>query len=245
MRSFRPPGSVQKVDLKSMQTLLEMGDYQYKEERGLDLYYKDQMKQKPRIVVLDNDLPLYCTTIEDVAMRKNPTIKEMVSIRKAFRILNDKDVLLAKREETLETVKKEAIALLNLSYTESDLAFLEKDGAEAFRHHQVAGVLETIDLFAEILHYERLPKGMLPENLTVVGLKTDMEGEKTLWGPLVVYHAEQNGLKLIVDQFDHSNPERLQDLLQKAEGIKTADLEGPAVFDFLKKRVLTKKQQEK
>jgi hypothetical protein len=194
-------------------------------------------------VVLDNELPLYRTTIDDVAMRKNPTIKEMVSIRKAFRILNDKDVLLSKREETLETVQKEAVAMLDLSFEEADLALLEREGTEALQHHQTTDVLETIALFAELLHYEGLPKGMLPENWTVAALKTDREGQKPLWGPLVVYNAAQNELKLIVDQFDHSDRDKLKELIQRVEGVKAVDLEGSAVFEFLKKSALKAKQQ--
>ncbi len=243
LASFRPPGSIQKVDLESMRTLLKMSAYQYNKERDLDLYYKDQMTQTPQIVVLDNELPLYRTTIEDVVLRKSPTVKEMISIRKAIRILNDKDVLVSKREETVQTVQKEGIDLLDLAFGEADLALIEKDGNIALHHNQPEGVLEGIELFAEILDYRRPPSGVFPDHLTVVGLRVETRDKKRIWGPLIIYNTECNKLKLIVDQFESTDRDKIDDLLQIADGFKTADLEGAAVFEFLKRSALKKERQ--
>lgn len=241
LNSFRPPGSIQKVDLDSMRTLLKMSAYKFREERDLDLYYKAQMTETPRIVVLDNELPLYCTSIEDVILRKNPTVKEMISIKNAIRILNDKDVLVSKREETVHTVQNEGIALLDLSCEASDLEALENDGLQALKNNQPEIVLEHIELFAEMLRYRALPPHMLSKTLHGVGFKAELKDKKILWGPLIIYNPDENKLKLMVDQFDGSDKDTINLLRQIAEGTRTADLEDGAVFEFLKKSVVPEK----
>ena len=49
-------------------------------------------------------------------MRKSPTIKEMISIRNAFKIINDKDVKISTKDESLKTIQKECIDLIDLSF---------------------------------------------------------------------------------------------------------------------------------
>ena len=81
---------VVKVDKSAMQQLLEMASYRHLHERDLDLYISPDTT---RILVLDNELARYATSVEDVALRKSPTLKEMLSIRNAIKILNDSDVV--------------------------------------------------------------------------------------------------------------------------------------------------------
>jgi hypothetical protein len=76
---------------------------------------------KTRILVLDNDLTIYHTTVEDVVLRKSPTVKEMVSIRNAIKILNDKDVVISKKEASLKTIRDICIDQLDLHYTAADI----------------------------------------------------------------------------------------------------------------------------
>lgn len=238
LSSIKPPGSIQKVDLESMRTLLEMSAYELKVERDLDLYYKNHTADKLKIVVLDNDLPLYRTSIEDVVLRKSPIVKEMTKIRNIIKILSDSDVLTSKREETVRTVQQEGVELLDLSFDESDLDALATDGTTALQDKDPEGVLECISLFAEILDYRRLPKTMGVSELNAVGTKIEIEGGKILWGPLVLYNSASNRLKLVVDQFESGDRGKLDVLHQIAAGTKEADLEGSDVFEFLKKSAL-------
>ena len=53
----------------------------------LDLYIKDIDAEKTRILVLDNDLAIYNTSVYDVAMRKSPTVKEMMNPFNVVKIL--------------------------------------------------------------------------------------------------------------------------------------------------------------
>ena len=94
-----------KIDKDAMRSLLEMGPYQYQKERDLDLYIQKGDGERSRILVLDNELPIYETTVEDVLIRKSPYTKEMLSIRNIFKILNDSDVKLSRKEASLESVQ--------------------------------------------------------------------------------------------------------------------------------------------
>ena len=86
------------------------------------------MPKKTRILVLDNDLAIYNTTVYDVAMRKTPTVKEMMNPFNVVKILKDTDVVISKKEESVKTIQKECIDRLDLSYDESDLDEIAKDG---------------------------------------------------------------------------------------------------------------------
>ncbi|MBU2621632.1 MAG: hypothetical protein KKD92_04875, partial [Proteobacteria bacterium] len=93
LNSIGPPDSGRKVDKETMRKMLEMSAYQTRKERDLELYIHDNADGIKRILVLDNELPLYNTTVDDVVLRKSPTLKEMLSIRNALKILNDADVI--------------------------------------------------------------------------------------------------------------------------------------------------------
>jgi len=93
------------------------------------LYYKESNEEKRSILVLDNDLSIYHTTIDDVVLRKSPYVKEMVSIKNVIKILNDGDVVVSKKEESVKAIQKECIDMLDLSFDENDLAEIEKSGS--------------------------------------------------------------------------------------------------------------------
>ena len=54
-----------------MRSLLGMSLYQYQKERDLDLYIQKGDGELSRIPVLDNELPIYETTVADVLIRKS------------------------------------------------------------------------------------------------------------------------------------------------------------------------------
>ena len=70
-----------------MRSMLELSPYQYQKSRDLELYVQENDQEQKMIFVLDNELPIYKTTIDDVTMRKSPLIKEMVKIRNIIKIL--------------------------------------------------------------------------------------------------------------------------------------------------------------
>ena len=171
--SIGPAGSVHKVDKTSMIYLLDRAAYRYEKKRDLDLYYKEQDDGKKRIVVLDNDLSIYHTTIDDVVIRKSPYVKEMISIRNVIKILNDTDVVVSKKEASVRAIQKESVDALDLSFDESDLEEIQKSGTEALAISNSEGVMEALLLFCEILGYVTPPKSFVVRGQTVFAVWTD------------------------------------------------------------------------
>ena len=86
LQSIGTPESGLKIDKDAMRRLLAMSPYEYRKVRDLDLYIREADGGKNKILVLDNELPIYLTTVDDVAMRKSPYIAEMVKIRNIIKI---------------------------------------------------------------------------------------------------------------------------------------------------------------
>ena len=119
LRSIDPQDSAKRMDREAMRQLLEMSTYSYRKERDLDLY----MLNEKEILALDNELKIYRTTAEDIGLRKSPTIKEMVSFRNAIKILNDKDVVVSRKSDTVLRIRSELVAALDLSFAAADIRY--------------------------------------------------------------------------------------------------------------------------
>ena len=152
--SIGPVESGSKVDKDAMRSLLELSPYKYQKSRDLDLYIENINQEKSKVFVLDNELPIYDTTIDDVTIRKSPLIGEMVKIRNIIKILKDSDVKLSRKEESVKAIQKECIDQLDLSFNESDIDEIAKDGQAALERDHPDGVTECLELFAEVLNYE-------------------------------------------------------------------------------------------
>jgi hypothetical protein len=231
-----PVGSPLKVDREAMERLLQYARYEKKRERELDLYYKETGNDQKRILVLDNDLNIYHTTMEDALLRKNPTVKEMISIRNAIKILNDKDVVVSKKKDSVKAITKEAIDRLDLGFGISDLEEIEKDGIMALETGNADGVMESLDLFSDLLGYEETPKTFRLGNYKAHGRLVLKEGG-TAYGPILIYSDQENVLRLVDDVIEPHEKWKIDFLKQVAVGKEKADLEGADVFTFLKKAV--------
>ena len=142
-----PADSDRRLDRTLMRQLLALSPLKPETVRDIELYRLTGSKpEKEMILVLDNDLAVYKTTVDDVAMRKSPTVKEMVSIRNAIKILNDKDVVVSKKETSLLEVQKMCLATLDLSYQRSDLAAIATEGRAAMELKDAAGVMESLSV---------------------------------------------------------------------------------------------------
>ena len=240
--SIGPPESGRKVDKKTMRSLLEMASYTYRRKRDLDLFIEDVDAEKTRIVVLDNDLAIYNTTVYDVAMRKTPTVKEMMNPFNVVKILKDTDVVISKKEETVKTIQKECIDRLDLSYDESDLDEIVKDGTASLEREYADGVIESMDLFAEILGYSAAPKPFRIAHHKIAGALTQKPSGEALFGPMVLYSIIHNALKLIETQAGSVDREKIEFIHKVASGKEQASSEGPLVFDYLKKTALLQRR---
>jgi len=197
--------SGKKIDRKAMGKLLAMTNFTAQRVRDLDLYVRLGDTEKQDVLVLDNELAFYRTTVEDVVLRKSPTIKEMISIRNAIKILNDKDVVLTRRSDTVERIRNELIDALDLSYTADDVAAIVGDGVSSLQKEYGDGVSECLMLLAEMLGYQKAPRALALKHYVIWGALDQPGGAKIIFGPTVIYSYIHNTLKWINRQVDISD----------------------------------------
>jgi hypothetical protein len=238
--SIGPPDSGLKLDKDAMRSLLEMSPYQYQKERDLDLYIKKDDPEKSTILVLDNELPIYRTTVEDVAIRKSPYIKEMASIRNIIKILKDADVKTSIKADSVKTVQKECIGLLDLSFNASDIEAIAREGRDSLQNGYAEGIKESLILLADLLDYRTPPPPFQIRHHEIFGKLLQKEGGEALYGPMVLHSLIDNSTKLItrpISSFDKAQMEFFQQVIQ---GNQKADMEGSDVFHYLKEAVVNK-----
>jgi hypothetical protein len=169
--SMGPPDSGRRVDKDLMRQLLAEGGYEKIVERDMELYRLPPSGDKPRLLVLDNDLPIYGTGVEDVVLRKSPVVREMLNIRNVMKILNDADVVISKKDVSLNTLREELIAGLDLRFTAEDIDDLVYDGRSALANRYGEGVQETLRFMADLLGYAPAPKALQVAHHTVWGAR--------------------------------------------------------------------------
>lgn len=236
------PGSERKVDKDAMQKLLDMSPYQHRKERDLDLYIRENGEgEKKKILVLDNDLKIYHSSVEDVLIRKSPVVKEMISFRNVKKILSDTDVVISRKEETLKTVHREDIEMLDLSYGKSDLDAIRTDGIISLDGGDSESVKEALLLFAELLGLVGPPKDFrIPGYEIWGGLMTATDGDK-VYGPIVLYNPDANVLRMVDEPIRRSEKKKIEWLHQVASGQADAAFKGDAVFNHLMEKAVNAK----
>jgi hypothetical protein len=245
IHSMGPTGSGRKIDKDAVRRLLDISGYVHRREREMDLYLKDPQAEKGLVLFLDNELPIYDTTVEDAVMRRNPLIKEMVSIRKIIKILNDKDIVVSKKEDTVQRIRQECLETLDLSYSESDIAEMAREGIASLDSNYADGVIEAMALFAALLGWTSAPKPFkLPHFEIYAGVDEKGGGEIDV-GPMVLYSLAHNELKLIDKTLGSFEKEAVSYLQSVAKGEEKPAVSGGDVFYRLKERVLAEKPQLK
>jgi hypothetical protein len=238
LHTIGPPESGRRADLEAMQNLLELGPFEHRHERDLNLYMIDIGEPQPLIMVLDNELKIYSTTVEDVAMRKSPTVKEMISIRNAVKILNDTPVVAFRKAEAVDRIRSKILDTLDLSFTSEDIDSLAGDGRAALKNKYEEGLLEALILFAELLDYQKAPKPFQFAHHMIWGRLSKPGGAETTFGPMVMFNRMHSRLAMIDTAVSSSDKAGLQRLQQIAKGEADADIVGEAVFDELRRRVM-------
>ncbi len=234
--SMGPPASGRRIDRDLARSLLDMAGYEMIHKRDLELYLIPS--KPPLVLVLDNDFSIYTTTPDDVAMRKSPIVKEMVKIRNIIKILSDSDVVVSKKETSVEKVRSDCVATLNLTYSPADIEDIEKQGVAALENNYSDGVIEALKLFAELIGYTLPPKAIKMSHHTIFGKMKAAPGESGSFGPVVLYDHVHNSLKLIDSEIRLADREQIQSLRSVSEGSLEASAEGPAVFAYLRAAAL-------
>ena len=229
------PDSAIRIDKTAMRRLLDMAGWQVRHERDLELYLPPSA-DAGTVIVLDNDLPCYRTTIQDVVLRKSPLIKEMVSIRNVIRILNDADVVTGKKAETVAAIQAAGIARLDLRYSAADIANLALDGAAALESRYSEGVVETLDLLAELLAFKAPPRPFTAAHHHILARMIPDDGG-TRWGPMALYDQMHNRLLYIDRPLAAAVEADVKYFQQVIQGQDRAAAEGIAVFKSLEAAV--------
>lgn len=235
--SVAPQADAAKFDKDAARRLIEMGGFPHVaiKERDLELYILKDEGDKKNIIVLDNGLAIYNTTIDDVAMRKSPMVKEMVNLRNARKILSDTDVRVSKRTDSVRTLKKTLVDGLDLTYTENDIDGIAYDGAAALESNETEKVLESLTLFSEILSFPEPPKIFRSAHHVIRGKVGKVPSDAVRLGPGFIYDQMHNTLKFIHLEDD------LEHYLQILKGDAPPDAEGVEVFKRLKALVMDRK----
>lgn len=234
--SIGPVSGGYKINKDDMRTLLEMAGYEPLTRRHLEMYAQDFTKEKTPIVLLDNELKVYDTTVEDVLVRKEPMLGEMVKFRNIRKILNDQDVVISKRQETVRKIRREILEEIDLTFTPSDIEAFYQEGIAALEAEDADTVSAALSVFAEILGLFP-PDAAISDDLAVYGRKKESTDD-IQFGPLMIYSRSKNLLhfyNVVLSAADSKNPGAYKSLIHgKAE----PEMEGAAVLDDLRGKAL-------
>lgn len=231
--SIRPSGTMHHIDKEAMTRLLEIAGYNRQTQRGVELWCRERLGEPPPILVLDNDLAVYQTTAADAVLRKNPLVKEMISLRNIRKILSDVDVLVTKKEATVRVVHRQCVATLDLSFGRADLERLKMDGLVALDTGDAEDVKQSLALFAAILQYRPAPAFLSVAGCSIFSDRTVVGDTEPVYGPHVVYQDDRNRLLLITVLVGKGEREKTDQFIKTVQGLVPADKDGGAVFSFL------------
>ena len=226
------------VDKEAMRSLLELSPYRYQQERDLDLYVKPGEGGLKMILVLDNELPIFRSTVKDVVTRRSPRTLEMWKISTIRHILVDSDIKISTRKDSVATVLKDAVAKLDLTYTDKDIEDLAREGMAWLAGKEAQGVGKTLALFAELLGYSKPPDYFGLDETICYGVSTPGKGKDTVFGPMVLYRPAANTLAWIDKSFSRSDRVQMEYLSSAATGKTSVPVTGDAVFQMLQANVL-------
>jgi hypothetical protein len=233
------PGQ-RRLDKELTQRLLDMTDFEQTKARDLHLYVRPIEGEIKEVLVLDNELPIYHTTVDDVAMRKSPGWKEIFSIKNIKKVLNDQDVIVSKGKESLNLIYDNALSQLDLSYTRDDLGPLVEDARQGLEQKSLEKVLESFDLFFELLDFQPVSLGILEHDLQTFARPKTNGGETSTFEHLIMFDEESLLVGLKKGTFSPQSDLDLAWVMQYALGEEKAELQGIEVFEFLAELAMEK-----
>lgn len=242
-QSIGPPSGPRRIDKENMRKLLTFTSFVLEKRRDLELYFRELEPGLGEVLSLDNELPVYGpTSLEDVALRRSPELKEMISIRNVIKILNVKDILLCNGRDAVGYIQDRALELLDLSFDEKDVDELAEEGIDALVRADSEGVMEILDLFVELLGYRAVPAEVLVNDYVMFGSHHEAEDGREAFGPIIMYNDRTNMLRLIKETISADDPLANVKIPSVALGDIEPDAEGYQVFHFLKEAALRKER---
>ena len=238
--TIREPPGKRWLDQVLIRELIDMTDLEHKKVSNLLLYVRPLEGEIMEVLVLDNELPIYHTTIADVALRKNPYWQQMFSVKNIKKIMNDRDVIVSKGKGSLKRLHANALALLDLTYTRDDMARLLEDARQGLERESVPQIRESFDLFFELLGFEPVSLGGPGQDFQIFARPKLGGGAVPTFEPLVLFDDATLSLGLKKGNFSPQNDSDLAWVMRYARGEETADLQGIGVFEFLAELALEK-----
>ena len=239
-----PPGKLW-LDKVLTQELLDMTDLKHEQVSYLHLYIRPLEGEIMEVLVFDNELPIYHTTVDDVTLRKSPYWQQMFSIRNVRKIMNDHDVIASKGKESLKRLHANALARLDLTYTGDDLVPLLEDARRGVEQKSIARIQESLDLFVELLDFQPLSLEVLEPRFQSFARPKVNGGVVSSFDHLVLFNEENLSLGLKQGAFSPQSDSYLGWVMQYARGEETADLQGIDVFEFLAELAMVKAQAQR
>ena len=239
-----PPGRWW-LDKVLTRKLLDMTDFEHRKVSSLHLYVRPLEGEIVEVVVFDNELPIYHTTVNDVALRKSPYWQQMFSIRNIKKIMNDKDVIVSKGKDSLKRLHANALALLDLTYTGDDLSLLLEDARRGLELESIAQIRESFELFLELLDFQPVGLGVPERNFQIFAGPKLNAGDVPAFEHLVLFDEEPLSLGLKKGPFSPKSETDFAWIMRYARGEEPADLRGMDVFEFLAELALGKAQAQR
>ncbi len=233
------PGS-RHLNKDAVRDLLAMTDFEKTRARDLTLYLRPLHGEMKEVVVLDNELPIYHSTVADVAMRKTPHWKEMFSVSNIRKVLNDNDVIVSKGRESLARITDCALALLDLSYAREDLETLLR-GARISLHKKLSsGVRESLELFFQLVDFQSISTEVQDPHVLLFARVKETEGESVLFEDLIIFDEKNAEVQLLSGEFSPASDRDLARFLLHVRGAAQTTIEGEGVFEYLVQLALSR-----
>lgn len=229
-----------RIDKKNAIILLESSGYTHEHLRDINLYYKGIDPDKRLIIVLDSEFATYNTSLEDVAIRKSPTIKEMLSIGNVKKILWDEGVILQKKTGTLETITREAIERLEIVITKKSVEEIMYQAMASLAEGHDEGIMEGLMIFSELLEWSSPQVSIKTPSVFISGKIIRDSGPENNFGPALAYNRKSREIGLtekVYGLFDENDRSAFEKFANENIG---ADIIGENVFRRLNEMVQSK-----
>jgi hypothetical protein len=149
---------------------------------------------------------------------------------------------MCKGREALRYVQDRALELLDLRYEANDIEGIADEGIEALARGDSEGVMETLDLFVEMLEYESVPAEVLVNDYVMFGACHKAQNGRESFGPIIMYNDRTNTLRLIKQKVPVDDRIEIDVIPRVALGEQEPGAEGYEAIRFLKNEVLKKER---
>ena len=167
----------------------------------------------------------------------------MWNFRTVRNILVDSDIKMSTTKKSVETVLGDALAKLDLAYTDTDIEELAREGMAWLAGGAAGNVEKSLALFGALLGYEKPPKYFGLDNTVSYGVSASGLDSDVVFGPLVLYRPVNNTLVWIDQSFSKSDRVQMEFLRSVATGQASVPVTGDEVFQKLQANVLEKPER--